>query len=119
MHDAAIPDVDFRRSHQPFADIDVKRPQAADKQKVDVSRHGLRADHQRRGKAGGVQKRRLLMREHGPEPLQRLRGNARAKKGNIALQVGADEILTPRIQSVLVSRPVAAVSRTLSGPIST
>src|ERR1035438_9099189 len=38
---------------------------------------------------------------HGPEPLQRLCGNARAKKGNIALQVGADEILAP-LQAVRV-----------------
>ena len=48
-----------------------------------------------RGDRRGVQELSLVMGEHRPESSQRLGGDARAELGDLALEVGADEVFAP------------------------
>ena len=93
----AVPDVDLGRLDQPLADVGVEGPQPPHQQQVDqqidVPRHRRTAHPQAGGQPGGVQEPALAVGEHRPQSLQGLgRQPPLGELGDVALQVGADEI---------------------------
>ena len=73
----------------------MERAQAAHEKQVDeqidVAAHRRGADGKACCQLRRVEQRALAVGQHGPEPLQRLRGDSPAELRYVALQVGADE----------------------------
>ena len=99
VHDAAVTNEYLRRFHQPFTDIAVKRLEPAHEHEihheVEISRYGFSVDRKAAGELSRVEQTALHMGEHGPEPGESGGWNSGCELGDIALQVGPDEVLTP------------------------
>ena len=119
VHETAVADTHLRRFDQTFAEVSMEGLKAAHEQEVrqeiDVAPDGRSADAERRGEPGGVQQRTLAVREHGPEPTQRLGRNSRPELRHVPLEIGADEIPSAR-ETLRVVAGQLAVGKAAANP---
>src|SRR3989338_576953 len=99
MQYPAVAQIDFWGFHQAFAEVDLKRGEAAQHvgrfQYVQIMLDGWRRYAKPRCQAGGVPQLSVQVREHLPETMQCRARHTYAEGGDVALQVGGDEGFPP------------------------
>src|ERR1017187_4439885 len=99
MKQPAVTDIDFRRFDYTLADVLKPRLQLPhhirSHQGVEVAARGMMRNTEGVAQLRSVPDLPVVMRQHGPEPPQRLRRDVNAEQRQIALQECADKILTP------------------------
>jgi len=99
MEQTAVPDPYFRAAHQALAHVAAPGAEAADQQQVDeqvhVASHRRRRDAETRSQPRLIQERPLPVRQHPPQPRDRLGGKPRREHRHVALQIAPDKIPPP------------------------
>ncbi len=99
MREATVADIDLGRLDQALGNIGVPGFQSSNEEQIDeqveIGGDGLAVDAERAGKLSGIQQARLMMGQHHPEAAQRFCRDSRTELRDIALKIGADEILPP------------------------
>ena len=97
--DATVPHVHLRRLDEPPTQVASPGLQAADQKQVhhqaEVAADGDAADVEPSGEGGSVEHLSLIVRQHGPEAAEGLGRDTRPECGDVALEIGANEIEPP------------------------
>ena len=64
-------------------------------QQIEIVANGCTIHTQGAAKGGSIQQTPLVVGQHGPEAAQSLGRNAWSQLGDVALQIGANELFTP------------------------
>jgi len=99
MNQPAIASVDLGRLHESLLHVRVPRREPPKNQQldeqIDASRRRSNVDAEPTCEGCDVEHPVLLVRTHRPQPTKRLRGQTGSERGDVAFEVGPDEVPPP------------------------